>query len=151
MTLGAHRRTVVWVAALLSALLTARLGWWQLDRAAQKLALQASLAQRAELPPLDAQSLALDEQGLAAQVHRRVLVQGRWLAERSIHLDNRQMNGRPGFFVLGALRLAGGDAVLVQRGWVPRDAQDRNRLPSVPLPAEGWAALVVLGRDLELF
>jgi surfeit locus 1 family protein len=37
--------------------------------------------------------------------------------------------------VLSALRLEGSSAaVLVQRGWVPRDFQDRSRLPEVPTP-----------------
>jgi surfeit locus 1 family protein len=44
------------------------------------------------------------------------------------------MNGRPGFFVVTPLLLADGDAVLVQRGWVPRDARERTRVPAVPAP-----------------
>jgi len=52
-----------------------------------------------------------------------------------VFLDNRQMDGRPGFFVLTPLLLTPGDAVLVQRGWAPRDPQERARLPEVPTPA----------------
>jgi surfeit locus 1 family protein len=64
-----------------------------------------------------------------------VQLQGRWLAAHTVFLDNRQMGGRPGFFVVTPLELAPGDAVLVQRGWVPRDAEQRTRLPAVPTPA----------------
>jgi surfeit locus 1 family protein len=42
------------------------------------------------------------------------------------------MQGRPGFFVATPLQLEGGDGVvLVQRGWVPRNFQDRESLPPV--------------------
>jgi cytochrome oxidase assembly protein ShyY1 len=49
-----RRALVVLVAALALAALTARLGIWQLDRAAQKTALQRSLDERRALPPLPA-------------------------------------------------------------------------------------------------
>jgi surfeit locus 1 family protein len=46
------------------------------------------------------------------------------------------MDGRAGFFVVTPLRLAGrGEAILVQRGWAPRDPLDRQRLPAVATPA----------------
>jgi surfeit locus 1 family protein len=130
------RRTVVALAAVLGALLTARLGWWQLDRAAQKEALQQAVDANAALPPLSAQALAHSAAEAAGQLHRRVAVQGRWLADRTVFLDNRQMDGRPGFFVLTPLALDDGSAVLVQRGWVPRDQLERTRLPDIPTPAQ---------------
>jgi surfeit locus 1 family protein len=49
-----------------------------------------------------------------------------------VFLDNRQMSGRPGFFVVTPLRLEDSDVtVLVQRGWAARDAMDRTRVPDV--------------------
>jgi len=129
------RRVIVLVAAVLGALLTARLGVWQLARAAQKEALQALLDSRAGAPPLDAARLADDPASAAAQHYRHVLLRGRWVEGRTVFLDNRVMNGRPGFYVVTPLQLEGDGAVLVQRGWVPRDAADRTRLPALPLPA----------------
>jgi surfeit locus 1 family protein len=70
------------------------------------------------------------------QLHRRVTLEGRWLPEHSVYLDNRQMFGRPGFFLVTPLQLAPGDAVLVQRGWLPRDARERTRLAPVRTPVE---------------
>ena len=130
------RHAVVALAAVLCMLLTGRLGLWQLDRAAQKEALQQAIEAKASLPPLTAQALARTPAQVAEQRHRRVELRGRWLAERTIFLDNRQMDGRPGFFVLTPLSLDDGSAVLVQRGWVPRDGQDRTRLPAIPAPAQ---------------
>ncbi len=135
---ASRRRALVLVAALLMALLTARLGWWQLDRAQQKLALQARITARAALPPLS--ELPLDDAEADRQVYRPVLLRGRWLDDRTVALDNRQMNARQGFFIVTPLLLAGGDAVLVQRGWTPRDFVDRSRV--APLPAQPGEVLV---------
>jgi surfeit locus 1 family protein len=129
------RRWIVLLAALVAVALTARLGLWQLSRAAYKEALQADLQERGALPPLPAGALARSEEGAAAQHHRRTTLQGRWLAEHSVFLDNRPMNGRQGFILFTPLELAPGDAVLVQRGWAPRHRLDRALLPEVPTPA----------------
>ncbi|MDO8418803.1 MAG: SURF1 family protein [Rubrivivax sp.] len=131
---AAGRRWVVLVATLATAALTARLGVWQLDRAAQKNRVQATLDQRIALPPLPAADLARDEAGAAAQHHRAIVVEGRWLPALTVYLDNRQMNGRPGFYAVTPLRLDDGSAVLVQRGWLPRDANERTRIVAAPLP-----------------
>jgi surfeit locus 1 family protein len=90
---------------------------------------------RAALPPLSAAELALDARQAEAQHWRRVRLQGRWRPEATLYLDNRQMHGRPGFFVLTPLLLPAGDAVLVQRGWIPRDAAQRTRLQPIDTPA----------------
>jgi len=130
-----RRAWLVLLAAVLVVALTARLGVWQLSRAAQKQALQASLDERSKMPPLPAAQLARNPPDAAAQFDRRIHLQGEWVPQATVFLDNRQMNGRPGFFVVTPLRLADGDAVLVQRGWVPRDMADRTRLPAVATPA----------------
>ena len=71
----------------------------------------------------------------AALAWRRAELPGRWLARHTVFLDNRQMGGRPGFYVVTPLLLATGDAVLVQRGWVPRDFTDRSRVPTIDTPS----------------
>lgn len=128
---SARGRWVVLVAALLAVALTARLGVWQLDRAAQKLALQQRIDSRAALPPLDASALATTVDAAEQQQHRRVVLRGQWVGEHTVWLENRQMGGRPGFYMLTPLRLPDGTAVVVQRGWLPRDPQDRTRVPPV--------------------
>ena len=127
-------RLVVLIAALLTAGLTMRLGLWQLDRAAQKTALQTTLDARRDLPTLSSQELPSEASGLAAALHRRIRLQGVWLPEHTIYLENRQMQGRPGFFAVTPLALPDGTAVLVQRGWLPRDLRDRTRVQAPALP-----------------
>ncbi len=127
---------LVLLAALLGVAVTARLGVWQLHRAAQKNALQATLDERRALPPLDLRSLAADPEAAAAQFHRRIVLAGRWQPDATVYLENRQMHGRPGFFVVTPLLLDDGTAVLVQRGWQPRDLLDRTKVVVPPTPVE---------------
>jgi surfeit locus 1 family protein len=125
------RRWLLLAAALVGMALTARLGVWQLDRAQQKLDLQAAIDAEAARPAIANAAL-----GGADQLHRSVVLRGQWVAERTVWLDNRPMDGRAGFYVVTPLRLTGrSDAILVQRGWAPRDAADRSHLPPLDTPA----------------
>jgi surfeit locus 1 family protein len=131
---------VVTVAALLTVALTFYLGQWQLGRASQKEALQASLDQKSQVAPMGNAQLAglavLHPPALAALSDRRVDITGLWLAAQTVYLDNRPMNGRPGFWVMTPLQLSGTDkVVLVQRGWIARDFVDRSRLAPVETSA----------------
>lgn len=126
-----RRGALLLVLALAGAALTARLGVWQLDRAAQKLALQAAIEAKAGEP-----ALANGDLGGMEQLNRRVVLHGRWAADRTVWLDNRPMDGRTGFYVVTPLLLAGrAEAVLVERGWAPRNSLERERLPPVTTPA----------------
>lgn len=122
------RSWVVLLAALVAAATTGRLGVWQLDRADQKLRLQAQAVQQGARPPLHAGDLADDASAAAGQHGRRVTLEGAWIADASVHLENRTMSGRVGFFVVTPLVLDDGRAVAVQRGWLPRDGADRTRI-----------------------
>jgi surfeit locus 1 family protein len=131
----------VTLAAILLALATARLGWWQLDRAAQKIALQRGLEKQAAAAPIERVADLPDDPTAAAGLHqRRARLTGRWSATHTVYLDNRQMDGRPGFFVLTPLRLSDGRALLVQRGWLARDFAERTRVAEVPT-ADGEVAV----------
>lgn len=133
---------LVSAAALLGVGITLALGQWQLGRAAEKQALQTAIDGQGRLAPLT-QTDVSDSTLLADVVHRRATLQGHWLREATVYLDNRQMAARQGFFVLTPLRLSGSNTLLmVQRGWVPRDFTDRNRLPAVRTP-EGEVRITV--------
>ena len=130
------RGAVVLLATLAAVAATANLGAWQLRRANQKLDLQAAWVAREALPALPASALARTPDAAEAQRYRSVRLRGRWVAGRSVFLDNRPMNARVGFYLVTPLLLEGrAEAVLVQRGWVPRDANDRGRVPAVPAAA----------------
>lgn len=124
------------MVALLTAVGLAALGLWQLGRATEKEATQAAIAAHAALPELTHRDLGAESVS-PSMIHRRVRLRGRWLPEATVYLDNRPMAGRVGFIVVTPLQLEGQPhAILIQRGWVPRDAQDRTRLATVSTPVD---------------
>lgn len=86
------------------------------------------------MPALDQQAL-LAVGGVADLLHRQAVLRGTWLAQHTVFLDNRQMGGKPGFYVVTPLRLAGaGPVILVERGWVQRNFVQRDKLPDIATP-----------------
>lgn len=137
---------VVSMAAALSVVATASLGFWQLDRAAQKKAWVASQEKQAAAPALtNAQWPAVNASAAVSQtfIHRRVQLTGTWMAQHVVFLDNRQMNAKPGFYVVTPLLLPSGQVVVVQRGWVQRNFMQRQDIPAIQTP-EG--VVTVYGR-----
>ena len=134
---------LITVAAVLAMLGTLSLGQWQLNRAAEKLAIQDQRDKQGERLALDnaafrALSNPLDE------LHRPVRLQGHWLADHTVFLENRQMNAKPGLYVVTPLKIEGSsDVVVVQRGWIARNFEDRTQLPRVTTPT---GTVVVEGR-----
>ena len=121
------------MAAVLGVAITFRLGIWQLSRAEDKLALQAQIDAQAQQAPLNAaQALAHPERW--AQVHSPVVLQGQWLPDKTVYLDNRNHHGQAGFWVMTPLRWSPGQVVWVQRGWVQRDSRDALKAPEVQTP-----------------
>ncbi len=126
---------LVAIAATLGVAVTMRLGFWQLSRAHEKLDLQTAIQKQASMPVLDANAIVLTK-NIAIYLHRTAKLTGHWQHEYTLFLDNRQMNGKPGFFVLTPFvfeEKTGGikRTALVQRGWVARDFLDRQKLPQI--------------------
>ena len=128
------RFSLLTLAAIVGVAGTLWLGRWQLSRATEKETLQASIDSRGALPPIDGASLVGAGDG-ASLYYRSVQLKGRWIAERTVFLDNRQMRAQPGFFVVTPLELLDSHTiVLVQRGWLQRNFIDRAALPRVATP-----------------
>ncbi len=139
------RSVVVLLATVLGVAVTTSLGFWQLRRADQKIAIHETMMARQHQTPLGNGALPCEAHDWSQAEQRHVALRGAWMAQHTIFLDNRSMDGRAGFLVLTPLRLApdgdapglgrcGSQTVLVQRGWVPRDMLDRTRLPDVQTP-----------------
>jgi surfeit locus 1 family protein len=121
-------------AALAGVVVTAALGFWQLSRADQKLALQAAMDDQQKRPMLGSTALTGTVVGPEA-LYRLTTLRGSWIGRDTVFLDNRQMNGKQGFFVLTPLRIENSaNTVIVQRGWVQRSFTNRTQLPVVPTP-----------------
>lgn len=121
------------ITVLLLLALLLSLGFWQLDRAAQKRMLLNAYTARPNAAPVQ---LTADFAPGPDWRYRRVQVQGVYDPAHQFLLDNRVYQGRAGYQVLTPLRLAHSDAVvLVNRGWVPQGAT-RADLPALPLPSD---------------
>lgn len=136
-------RPVPTVAALAMVVLTVSLGRWQSERAEEKKQRQALLEARVREAPvrLTGQVKSADD-----LLFRRVRVEGRFVPDGQVFVDNRIHGGRAGFDVVTPLAIGrGGALVLVNRGWIARSAA-YPAAPVVPVPAgdqvvEGLATL----------
>lgn len=92
-----------------------RLGVWQLDRRAERMARNQAIAERMDLPVVALDEAPADTAGLA---YRRARVAGAIDDDRAIVLAGRSLNGAPGVHLLSPVRVRA-RAILVNRGWLP--------------------------------
>jgi surfeit locus 1 family protein len=105
---------VVLVAAFLG------LGFWQLDRADEKREVEAAFAGRGE-------PLAITGEA-SYPLYQPLMATGRYLEERQFLIDNMILDGRLGYFIVTPFEYAPDKPLLlVNRGWVARDAADDLR------------------------
>ncbi len=121
-----------------------RLGFWQLDRAAQKHARYTAFAERMAARPVAFDSLAGDELAEAFR-WRRVTVSGHY-QEFDVLLDNRTRAGRAGYEVLSPFVTEGGRMVMVNRGWIPMPPT-RETVPDAIAPADPTTLTGFLGDE----
>src|SRR5690606_5368106 len=90
------------LSTVMGMAVTFSLGRWQLDRAAQKEALQSAMVSREQQPALEGHTLSgtLTPVQITELLHRAITLHGEWISEHTVYLDNRQMEGRQGFDVL---------------------------------------------------
>ena len=125
-------RFIPFLAAIIVALIALSLGNWQSRRAEEKQRLASEQALQAALPPLDMQSL---NEAKAPAYFRSVQITGSFIAQWPIYLDNRPYQGKAGFYLLMPFKLKDSEKILlVMRGWLPRDVQNRVQLPTIPTP-----------------
>lgn len=113
---------LLFVLVIVASTVMLRLGFWQLQRAADKTALVESLvlAENAATESVE----RLPENILDWQ-YKKVQLQGRYLNETQLLLDN-QFNGdaednRAGYDVLTPFLLNDNSIILVNRGWIARN------------------------------
>lgn len=143
------------------------LGFWQLDRAHEREALNRLQDIRLQESPLVLGSK--DPVDLDAIRYRELILEGQYDREHQFLVDNQLEGQTAGYHVLAPLRLEGSNrSVLINRGWVAIGA-DRTQRPDVgglpegrvkirgradflhrvgfklagaEIPAEGWPAVV---------
>ncbi|MEM9171369.1 MAG: SURF1 family protein [Pseudomonadota bacterium] len=78
-------------------------------------------------------TLSVNAVQFPADRFQSVRVNGHYDHQRQILIDNMVRDGRNGFFVITPLKLANGDWLLVNRGWIPQSAE-RKPLGDVVAP-----------------
>jgi surfeit locus 1 family protein len=112
------------------------LGLWQLDRAEQKRSLATNLELRRKQPALSLNQIVPATDALE---FRKVIAEGRFLADKTILIENRKHLGKTGYHVITPLQLNGSDkVVLVNRGWIPTAQLDQ----ADPLPTPAGEIIV---------
>lgn len=104
--------------------LAIRLGIWQLDRHAQRQAFISHIQAVQAMPVLDLNQRPLPA-NLDSMEYRQVTATGEYDFEHQVALRNQvrsRMSGTdPGIALITPLILPDGQAVLVERGWIPLD------------------------------
>jgi surfeit locus 1 family protein len=134
-SIGTTRWWFLLLVAVLAMAATASLGRWQLSRADQKLGLQQQIEAQMQAPVLTERDLEVTP-ALWGEMHRRASLEGYWMHQHTIFLDNRVHDGKPGFWVMTPLLLDDKNAVLVQRGWVAADVRDIRAVPKLSQPKQ---------------
>jgi surfeit locus 1 family protein len=125
------------LALLLLAVVFLRLGWWQMQRKAEKTELFLQFEQ--------APAMELERALERSEPFARVEAWGRYDPDRHILLDNRILDGRAGVHVLTPFRLHDDRTILVNRGWLPMPP-DRRSLPVFSTDASQRSIAGILNR-----
>jgi surfeit locus 1 family protein len=109
-----------WLATLLILVASAvciRLGFWQLDRLKQERSFTDEVHAVEAMPPLN-----LPARGdLTTMEYRVVTATGIYDFQSQIATRDQYNGVQPGYDLFTPLKLSGGEAVLVDRGWIPSD------------------------------
>lgn len=130
---------------LLAIAANVALGFWQLGRLQRRHATSAELTARLSAPPV---ALAGADVSNAAAIDslqfRRASVRGTFDVQHEAALVNEVWNGKLGLHLLTPLLVVGtGEAVIVDRGWIPAEDADPGTwskyAPSAgPVDVTGW-------------
>jgi len=127
---------VLTLAVIFFEIVMIQLGFWQLRRYHEKQLVLQQYQQNLKQQPISWQTFL----GVRDKIFRRVTVDGYYLNEKTLLLDNRWNNGKLGYEVLTPFKIRlGMKILLVNRGWVPA-WPERSRLPEIE-PVKGLQQL----------
>ncbi len=135
-----RRKSLLWpsVFALGGFLLLLGLGSWQVERLFWKAALIAARQAAVSAAPMALPPSLAAARGLE---YHRVSAAGAFLADRELFLGASDDDGHLGYHIIEPLRLASGDILLVDRGFVPTD----RKLPESRAAGEPKGEVTVTG------
>ncbi len=109
---------------LLALAVMAGLGVWQLDRLEQRRAINQQRRAALSAAPFELTGAPLPLSPTELR-YRQAVARGAFDSERQVAIQNQNLDGQPGVYLVTPLQIAGSEkAVLVNRGWVPARAAD---------------------------
>lgn len=121
---------------------------WQFNRREEALVAMQELAQNYDSPVVPLKEIASLNSFAKANEWRPVELTGRYLADKSVLVRNRPLNGQPGFLQVVPFELSDGTVVAVERGWLA--AGEQYQVPDdVPLPANSFQTVIGRTRAAE--
>lgn len=110
------------VAGLVLLAIFVTLGFWQLDRAAQKREVRAAFEAEGAYRRVEADA--------SYEQYAAIKATGRYLGQRQVLIENIVLDGRLGYYVVTPFEYSADDPLLlVNRGWLPREADESAGLP----------------------
>ena len=144
------RRWAFFALAMIVGMACVRLGFWQLDRLAERQAQNAAARAQLDLPAL---RLPEDLDGVEDLASRRAAARGIFDPSQEVYLGGRSLDGVAGVHVVTPLHLEQSDqTVLVDRGWIS-DPDYRTESPetwSIDGPIEVSGVLLPTQREPAL-
>lgn len=128
--LGYRFEPKLWVVLVTAVfvIIFIELGKWQLSRADEKIARHELLEQYAKQPAVTLPGTLVRLEDFQ---YREIEVQGEFLSEHTIYLDNKTHQGRAGYHVITPLKVMNSALlVVINRGWIAT-GYDRSVLPHV--------------------
>lgn len=138
------RRLLPLVFGVVVGMVCVRLGVWQLDRLAERKAVNERGESRLAMAVVDLAEPAMED----ALEGRRASATGVFDFERQIVVMLRGLRGVPGVHIVTPLRLADGTAVLVERGWAPSPDGKTVELAKLTEPAESQVVGTLAGTSM---
>jgi cytochrome oxidase assembly protein ShyY1 len=137
-----------WLGYLLLAAIFASacvfLGRWQMDRRAETLAEINRVVTNYSATPVPFADVEDQFNHLDPSMEwTQVELKGSYLVEGQRVVRNRPLNGQPGYEVVVPFRLATGETVVIDRGWLPIGNRNPGSPDSVPEPPAGDVTAVV--------
>lgn len=119
------------------------LGRWQMDRRAETLAEINRVVSNYSATPIpfsaakpQFQSLDPEKEWAQVELHGSYDLAGQRVVR------NRPLNGQPGYEVVVPFRLSSGEAVVIDRGWLPIGNKTPGHPDSIPAPPAGEVTVV---------
>lgn len=121
------------------------LGFWQLHRHEQRVALNKVISDSLAAKPVPAESLTAPGRAIERDdLYRRVTAKGAFdTADEVVVRRRTNSDDEVGFHVLTPFVLDDGQVLMVNRGWIPANGV-QTEFPKIPAPAKG--EITVAGR-----